>query len=97
MLVDTGATFSVIPKALARTLGITQLRRVRISVANGQRMKVDAGLAVFALAGREAPSTILVADVVEPVLGMGTLDALGLTIDLRQRRVKRSRLYAARL
>ncbi len=97
MLVDTGATYSVIPKALARTLGITQLRPVRVSLANGQRIKVDAGLAVFALGGREAPSTILVADVVEPILGVGTLDALGLQVDLRRRRVKRSRPYGVRL
>jgi clan AA aspartic protease len=97
MLVDTGATYSVIPKALARTLGITQLRPARISLANGQRMKVDAGLAIFGLGGREAPSTILVADVVEPILGGGTLEALGLQVDLRRRRVRRSRPYAVRL
>jgi aspartyl protease family protein len=97
MLVDTGATYSVIPKSLARRLGITRLRPVRVSLANGQRVKVDAGLAVFALGGREAPSTILVADVVEPILGVGTLDALGLQVDLRRRRVKRSRPYAVRL
>jgi predicted aspartyl protease len=96
MLVDTGATYSAIPKALARTLGITQLRPVRISLANGQRMKVDAGLAVFALGGREALSTIPVADVVESILRVGTLDALGQRIDLRRRRATRSRSCAVR-
>ena len=97
MLVDTGATFSVIPKALARALGITHLRRARVSLANGQRMRVDAGIAVFGLGGREAPSTVLVADIVEPILGAETLDALGLALDLRKRRIRRSRPYGVRL
>ena len=97
MLVDTGATFSVLPRALARTLGITQLRRARVSLENGQRVRVEAGLAIFGVGGREAPSTVLVADVVEPVLGIGTLEALGMTLDLRKGKLRRSRPYGARL
>ena len=97
MLVDTGATFSVLPTALARALGITHLRPARVSLANGQRMRVHAGIAVFGLGGREAPSTVLVADIVEPILGAETIDALGLALDLRKRRFRRARPYAVKL
>jgi predicted aspartyl protease len=61
MLVDAGATFSVIPEA------------------------------------REAPATILVGGVVEPILGVETLEAVGLTVDARRRRLTPSRSYAVRL
>lgn len=98
MLVDTGATFSVIPEALARAVGIKRLRRsVPITLADGRRVKLDAGTAIFRIGDREAPATILVGDVVEPVLGVETLEALGLTVDPRKRRLTPSRQYAVRL
>jgi clan AA aspartic protease len=98
MLVDTGATFSVIPEALARTVGIKTLRRaVPITLADGRRVKFDTGTAIFRIGKREAPATLLVGDVVEPILGVETLEALGLTVDPRKRRLTPSRSYAVRL
>lgn len=98
MLVDTGATFSVIPDALARAVGVKRLRRpVMITLADGRRVKVAAGTAMFQIEGREAPATILVGDVVEPILGVETLEALGLTVDPRKRRLAPTRQYAVRL
>ena len=59
MLVDTGATFSVIPEMLARAVGITLLRRsVTITLADGRRVRLDDGTAIFKIGGREAPATI---------------------------------------
>jgi clan AA aspartic protease len=98
MLVDTGATFSVIPEALARAVGIKRLRRsVTIALADGRRVKLDAGTAIFRIGEREAPATILVGDVAEPILGVETLEALGLTVDPRRRRLTPSRPYTVRL
>ena len=45
--------------------------------------RLDAGTAIFRIGGREAPATILVGDVAEPILGVETLEALGLTVDPR--------------
>ncbi len=98
MLVDTGATFSVIPEALARAVGIKRLRRsVTIALTDGRRVKLDAGTAIFRIGEREAPATILVGDVAEPILGVETLEALGLTVDPRRRRLAPSRPYTVRL
>ena len=98
MLVDTGATFSVIPESLARSVGIIPLRRsVPMTLADGRRARVTAGTAVFRIRKREAPATILVGDVVEPILGVETLEALGLVVDSRRQRLIPSRNYAARL
>ena len=98
MLVDTGATFSVIPEALAQAVGIKRLRRaVAVTLADGRRVKLDAGTAIVQIGEREAPATILIGDVVEPILGVETLEALGLTVDSRKQRLVPSRNYAARL
>lgn len=79
MLVDTGATFSVIPFRLApfrlaRALGITRPRRsVNVRLANGRRVRLGADVAVLQINGREAPATILVGKVDEPILGVEAL------------------------
>jgi aspartyl protease family protein len=98
MLVDTGATFSLIPKEMARALGIKRLRQsVTIRLADGRPMKVGATTAVFKIGDREALSTILVGDVAEPILGVETLEVLGLAVDPRSGRLRPTRGYAARL
>jgi clan AA aspartic protease len=98
MLVDTGATFSVIPIDLARAAGITRLRRrLGVRLADGRRVKLNAGTAFFRIHDREAPATILVGDVAEPILGVETLEALGLAVDPRRRRLTPSRYYTFRL
>jgi clan AA aspartic protease len=98
MLVDTGATYSVIPEALARAVGIKRLRRsVPITLADRQRVKLDAGTAIFRIGARAAPATLLVGEVAEPILGVETLEGLGLTVDPRRQRLAPSRHYAVRL
>jgi clan AA aspartic protease len=98
MLVDTGATFSVIPDRLARAVGVKRLRRpVRITLADRRRVRRQAGTALFRIGRREAPATILVGDVAEPILGVEPLEALGLMVDPRRGRLTPSRDYAVRL
>jgi clan AA aspartic protease len=98
MLVDSSATFTVIPRRLARALGIRRPRRsVRVRLADGRQVKLGADVAIIKIDGREAPATVLVGDVDEPILGVEALEALGLTVDPRRRRLSPSRSYAVRL
>lgn len=98
MLVDTGATFSVIPPHVARALGIRRSRRtVRVRLADGRRVRLGADVAVMEINGRQAPATILVGKVDEPILGVVALEALGLAVDPRRKRLLPSRPYAVRL
>ena len=97
MLVDTGATFSVISKSLARTLGVAPLRGLTMTLADGRPTRVKAGMAIFEIGKRKAPATLLVGDVVEPILGVETLEALGLAVDPRRRRLTPTRPYTIRL
>src|SRR5437867_3292119 len=98
MLVDTGATFSLIPAQLANALGIARLRRsIGVRLADGRRVRLRAGVAVVRIDGREAPMTVLVGEVPEPILGVEALEGLGLVVDSRRKRLRPSRPYAVRL
>ncbi len=98
MLVDTGATFSVIPLWLAHAIGIRRPRRsVSVRLADGRRVRLGADVAIIQIDGREAPTTILVGKVDEPILGVEALEALGLVVDPGKKRLSPSRRYAVRL
>ena len=98
MLVDTGTTFTVIPPSVARKLGIRRPRRsVAVRVADGRRLRLGADVAILKIDGREAPATILVGKVDEPILGVEALEALGLVVNPRKKRLSPSRSYAVRL
>ena len=98
MLVDTGATFSVIPKALARAIGVKPGRRpYTVTLADGRRVKCAVGLVDYRIGKREAPGTILIGDVAEPLLGVETLEALGLAVDPRKGRLTPTRSYTVRV
>lgn len=98
MLVDTGATYSVIPPDLADEIGVARLGRTyRIELANGAPIEMDVGVALFRMMGREAPATVLIGDVREPLLGVETLEALGLTVDPTTGTLRKKRGYAVRL
>jgi len=97
-LVDKGATFSVIPPRLAKALGIKRPRRsVRVRLGGGRRVRMGADVAVLQIDSREAPTTILVGKVDEPILGVEALEALGLVVDPQKKRLSLSRPYAVRL
>src|SRR3989442_9719661 len=96
MLVDTGATFSVVPRRLARALGIRRPRRsVSVRLADGRRVRLGADVAIIRIDGREAPATLLVGDVDEPILGVEALEALGLVVDPRKKRLSPPALRGA--
>ncbi len=60
-------------------------------------MRVGAAVAIIQIDDREAPATVLVGDVHEPILGVEALEALGLVFDPRKKRLTPSRSYAVRL
>ncbi len=70
---------------------------MRVRLADGRRVRLGADVAIIQIDGREAPATLLVGDVDEAILGVEALEALGLVVDPRKRRLTPSRPYAVRL
>ena len=97
MFVDTGATYSVIPKALAHAIGLTAERSATMMLANGRHVRVKVGTAVFEIGNRKAFSPIVVAEVPEPILGVETLEGLGLAVDPKRGRLMPTRSWTVRL
>jgi aspartyl protease family protein len=98
MLVDTGATFSVIPKTLADAIGVKPRGgRYTVTLADGRRVKCASDIVRFRLGKREAPGVILIGSVAEPLLGVETLEGLGLAVDPRRGRLIPTRGYTIRL
>jgi len=70
---------------------------VRVHLADGRTVRLGADVAVLKIDGREAAATILVGKVDEPILGLEALEALGLIVDPKRKRLSPSRPYAVRL
>ena len=83
LLVDTGATYTLLPEDLVQRLGIAQSpRAVRATLADGSEKYLHLGTVLVRIADREAGTTVLIAPVgSEPLLGVEALEALGLAVD----------------
>ena len=98
ILIDTGATLSLIPPALADRLGIARFPRKQVIVlADGRRIEADAGVVMVEIGDRKAVSTVVIADCDEPLLGVETLETLGLAVDPTTGSLTPTRSFTVRL
>jgi clan AA aspartic protease len=99
MLVDTGATHTVLPADVAKRLGvIPSPRRLRVRLADGSTRAMRIGSVLVRLLGREAGDTVLIGPKgAEPLLGVEALEGLGLTVDPRSRKLRATRGHGAML
>jgi clan AA aspartic protease len=81
-LVDTGATYTVVPRRVAEELGITSTgKRVKVVTAKGKAVPEE-GIAVIRLMGEGRTNVVLISDEIEQLLiGVTTLESFGLRVD----------------
>ncbi len=97
MFVDTGSTFSIVPRKLAEELGIqTAAWRESVVLADGSVKEFDVGLGYLVVQGRGTVAKILLGEIDELVLGTETLETLGFMVDPVKGTVEPSRAWAAR-
>jgi len=97
-LVDTGATYTIVAPSVAQQTGATPLpKRFRVSLADGTVRNLKACTMGIETCGRTAPMTALLLPGGEPLLGMETLEALGLRVNPTSRKLEPSRAQAALL
>ena len=81
-LVDSGATYTLLPAPLLRRLGVQPIDRQRFVVADGRQIERDLGEAVVRINGRTRNTVVVFGDDgAEPLLGAVTLEEFGLGID----------------
>ena len=96
MVVDSGAIYSVVPATVLRDLGVEPERTESFGLADGRNVRRRVGHAVFEIEGREGISKVVFGrpgDV--SLLGMVTLELLGLSLDPLKRRLRPLKLMIA--
>lgn len=99
MLVDAGATHTVLPAELAAALGVVRSpRKLRVRLADGRSKAMRFGTVLVRLRGREAGDIVLIGPRgIEPLLGVEALEALGLAVDPRSGKLEKKRAHGALL
>ena len=87
MLVDSGATYSVLPKEDLEKLNIKPDTTQTFVLANGQEIKKPVGEARFSWKDTERTAPVVFGDKGVSVLGATTLEAMGLILDPLNRRL----------
>jgi len=93
-LVDTGASFSVIPQEAARRLELSPMKSYTVELANGRIERLPATTVGVRLDGRSAPVTALISPRGEMLLGAETLEVLDISVDPKRRRLRMGKHFA---
>ncbi len=87
-LVDTGATFTTIPASTAKKLRLKILGKRRVSTAAKTQL-LDQSYAYVEINGRNTVTPLLISKTPDKILiGVITLEALGLSVDPTKGRLK---------
>jgi len=96
LLVDSGTTYSVLPQAVWRELGLKPKRTVDFSLADGTLITREVSECEFELEGESAHSPVVLGEGAdEAILGVVTLETLGLLINPFDRSLRPMRLLMA--
>jgi predicted aspartyl protease len=88
-LVDSGATYSVVPANVLAGLGIQPLADETFELANGDKIVRRKGVAVFKYEGRIGGSDVVFGEPGDAnLLGVLTLESLGLALDPLRRELR---------
>ena len=87
-LVDTGASYSIVPAAILRRLGVEPTDRHRVTLADGRRVTYDLGQSHATVDGRSTPTWVYFGEEDGPaLLGAYTLEGLRLAVDPYERQL----------
>lgn len=92
-LVDSGATYTVVPGDILQAMGIMPTREESFSLADGRIVKRKVGNALYEYQGIQSSAPVIFGEKGDTLLlGVLTLEAMGLTLDPLKRK-----LYPAHL
>lgn len=82
VVVDSGATFTTVPRTLLERLGVPVERSVQSELTDGSMAPVDVGRTIIRLKGKEFPTPVIFGDPAEPSsLGVIALGEALLAVD----------------
>ncbi len=87
-LVDTGASYTLVPSSILDELGIERLRSRVFSLGDGSKQELSTGVVEIELDGSTSPATVVFGpDNGKILLGAMALETLGLAADAKNRRL----------
>jgi len=96
-LADTGAYYTIIPPKLAEELNIKPIAKTKLTLADKRVVEVDISLAYIKILDRDGVFNIAIMDVPKPLLGVSTLEGLGIKVDQTTGKFEYSRPYGLAL
>jgi len=82
VLIDTGAIYTVLPEEILEQAGAARIpTEVEIELGNGERVKANAYGAAIKIEEVEAPSIGITFERAQTVIGVETLESIGLKLD----------------
>lgn len=95
-LVDSGATYTLVPDGVWQKLGLAPKRRLRFTRADGTRVERSVSECHLALPEGDGHTPVILGDPGdEPLLGVVTLEILGLVLDPFKRTLEPMRMLLA--
>ena len=89
-LVDTGATYSVLPASMLREMGVQPKESLEFTFATGEQRLLPVGSAHFCIGDREGTSKVVFGEEGQFLLGATTLQELALIADTSRHRLVRA-------
>ena len=87
-LVDSGATYTVVPESILKKIGIKPEGKEEFSLADGRSISRKVGNALYEYEGMQRAAPVLFGEKNDNLLlGTFTLEALGLTLDPFKRKL----------
>lgn len=87
-MVDTGASYTIVPAGRLRELGVTPIDTISLVMADGRSVEYDIGEAQASINGRSIPTlAVFGEDDARALLGAYTLEGLRLAVDPTHRRL----------
>ena len=88
MLVDSGATYSVVPATTLKKLKIKPIKKQKFILANGEEIEKFIGEARFAIGKENMTAPVVFGDEEVWLLGATTLENMGFILDPINRQLK---------
>ena len=92
ILVDTGATYTVVDPSIVKSIGASKIPgKIKIELGDGKKVLAHAYAAQVKINGHRGPAVIITFKNAKNVIGVETLETLGLSADVKKRKLKSTR------
>jgi clan AA aspartic protease len=96
-LLDSGSWYSCIPLSLAEKIDLKTVMKTTLTLADKRKVEVNLSPAHIKVMDREVATLLALLNVPEPLLGVETLEALGLKLDPTTSKLEITRPYTTLL